>query len=91
MKLVHISDLHLGKRVNGFSMLDEQQYILNEMLNIIKSESVSAVLISGDVYDKISIEATARADTRRIIPFIFIALPTFLSVFKPWALPKQTV
>ena len=52
MKLVHISDLHLGKRVNGFSMLDDQQYILNEMLNIIKSESVSAVLISGDVYDK---------------------------------------
>ena len=52
MKLVHISDLHLGKRVNDFSMLDDQEYIMNQMLDIIETESASAVLISGDVYDK---------------------------------------
>lgn len=52
MKLVHLSDLHLGKRVNGFSMLEDQVYILNQILDIIDVEQPDAVLIAGDVYDK---------------------------------------
>lgn len=52
MKLVHISDLHLGKRVNEFSMLEEQQYILECVLKVIEAENADAVLIAGDVYDK---------------------------------------
>lgn len=52
MKLIHLSDLHIGKRVNEVSMLDEQEYILTEIINIIDSEQPHAVLISGDVYDK---------------------------------------
>ena len=52
MKLIHLSDLHLGKRVNECSMLEDQQYILGEILNIIDSEAPDAVLIAGDVYDK---------------------------------------
>ena len=52
MKLIHISDLHLGKRVNGFSMLEDQQYILREILDIISEERPDGILIAGDVYDK---------------------------------------
>lgn len=52
MKCIHLSDLHLGKRVNGFSMLDDQQDILEKILSIVNSERPQAVLIAGDVYDK---------------------------------------
>ncbi len=52
MKLIHLSDLHLGKRVNEFPMLEDQQYILTEILQIIDREAPDAVLIAGDVYDK---------------------------------------
>ena len=52
MKFVHLSDLHLGKRLNGFSMLEDQEYILDQILQIIDSEQPNAVLIAGDIYDK---------------------------------------
>lgn len=52
MKLIHLSDLHLGKQVNHYSMLEDQKYILAKILNIIDEESPDAVLIAGDVYDK---------------------------------------
>ena len=52
MKLIHLSDLHIGKRVNEVSMIGEQEYILDQILNIVDEEQPGAVLISGDVYDK---------------------------------------
>ena len=52
LKLIHLSDLHLGKRVNGFSMIEDQRYILEQILRIVDEESPAAVLIAGDVYDK---------------------------------------
>lgn len=52
MKLMHLADLHLGKRVNGFSMIEDQRYILDEILNIMDEEKPDGVLIAGDVYDK---------------------------------------
>ena len=52
MKFVHLSDLHLGKRVNEFSMLEDQRYILLRILQIIGDERPDAVIIAGDVYDK---------------------------------------
>ncbi len=52
MKLMHLSDLHLGKRVNEYSMLPDQKYILAEILRIQEEEQPDAVLIAGDVYDK---------------------------------------
>ena len=52
MKLIHLSDLHLGKRVNEISMLEDQEYILAAILRIIDDEKPHAVLIAGDVYDK---------------------------------------
>lgn len=52
MKFIHLSDLHLGKRVNEFSMIEDQAYILKKILDIIKEEEPDGVLIAGDVYDK---------------------------------------
>ena len=52
MKFLHISDLHLGKRLHETSLIEDQKYILEQTLNVIDSESVDAVLIAGDVYDK---------------------------------------
>ena len=52
MRFIHLSDLHLGKRVNEFSMIEDQEYILKEILTIIKEEKPDGVIIAGDVYDK---------------------------------------
>ena len=52
MKLFHISDLHLGKKLNEFSMIADQEYILGQILAIIAEEKPNGVLIAGDVYDK---------------------------------------
>lgn len=52
MKFVHLSDLHLGKRVNEYSMLEDQEYILTKIINIIDDEKPFGVIIAGDVYDK---------------------------------------
>lgn len=52
MKLFHLSDLHLGKRVNGFSMLEDQEYILRQILALTDTEQPDGILIAGDVYDK---------------------------------------
>ena len=81
MKLIHISDLHLGKRVNEFSMLEDQQHILIEILQIIDRERPDGVLIAGDVYDKSvpSAEAVALLDdflvrlARRKLPVFLIS------------------
>ena len=52
MKIIHLSDLHLGKRVNEFPMIEDQEYILTKVINIIENEKPDGVLIAGDVYDK---------------------------------------
>jgi len=52
MKFIHLSDLHLGKRVNEFSMIEDQKYILKKVLNIIDEQKPDGILIAGDVYDK---------------------------------------
>ncbi len=52
MKFIHLADLHLGKRVNGFPMLEDQAYILKQILTIVDEEKADAVIIAGDIYDK---------------------------------------
>ena len=49
---MHLSDLHLGKRVNEFSMLEDQRYILERITEMIEEEKPQAVVIAGDIYDK---------------------------------------
>lgn len=52
MRFVHLSDLHLGKRLNEYSLLGDQEYILTKIINVIDSEKPEGILIAGDVYDK---------------------------------------
>lgn len=52
MKLIHLSDLHLGKRVYEYSMTEDQEYILRQIIGIIDSEKPDGVIIAGDIYDK---------------------------------------
>ena len=52
MKLIHLSDLHLGKRVNEVSMIEDQEYILQQILRIIREENADAVMLCGDIYAK---------------------------------------
>lgn len=52
MKIIHLSDLHLGKRVNEFSMLEDQAYILTKIINVVDEKRPDAVILAGDLYDK---------------------------------------
>ena len=59
MKFIHLGDLHIGKRVNEFSMINDQREILKQIIKVSKSEKVNGIFIAGDIYDKTipSIEA----------------------------------
>ena len=59
MRLLHVSDLHIGKRLNGVSLLDDQRHILRQILDIAKQRQAKALLIAGDIYDKASPSAEA--------------------------------
>lgn len=65
MRLLHISDLHLGKRVNEFSMIEDQRYVLSQVIDIAVNEKIDVMLIAGDIYDKSvpSAEAVVLFDT----------------------------
>ncbi|MBR4473659.1 MAG: exonuclease SbcCD subunit D [Oscillospiraceae bacterium] len=64
MKLIHLSDLHLGKRLKEFNLLDDQEFILRQCLTVIDEEKPDAVILAGDIYDKAipSAEAVALFD-----------------------------
>ena len=59
MRILHTSDLHIGKRVNEFSMIEDQRYILERIENIVKEEQPDVVLIAGDVYNSATPSAEA--------------------------------
>ena len=61
MKFIHLSDLHLGKRVNEYSMLEDQEYILKKIINVVDAEKPNGGIIAGDIYDK-SVPAAEAAD-----------------------------
>lgn len=52
MKLFHLSDLHIGKRVNEFSMIEDQKYILKRILELTEEEKPDGIILAGDIYDK---------------------------------------
>lgn len=61
MRLLHVSDLHIGKRVNGMSMIEDQRFILEQISAIAREREVDALLLAGDIYDKASPSAEAVA------------------------------
>lgn len=52
MKFMHLSDLHLGKHVHEYNMTEDQRFILSQISQIADEESIDALLIAGDIYDK---------------------------------------
>lgn len=52
MKFIHLSDLHIGKQLHHYSLIEDQEHILNEVIDCVKELSPDAVLIAGDIYDK---------------------------------------
>ena len=52
MRFIHISDIHIGKKVNEFSMLDDQVFVLKQVIDTAVKQEADAVIISGDIYDK---------------------------------------
>ena len=70
MKLIHLSDLHLGKRLSGFSMLEDQTYILDRILTVVEAEAPDVVVIAGDVYDR----ATPPAEAVKLFDTFLVAL-----------------
>ncbi len=70
MKFLHLADLHLGKNLNGFSLIEDQEHILREILKIIEEEETDAVLIAGDVYDK----SMPSAEAVRLMDFFLTQL-----------------
>lgn len=80
MKLLHLSDLHIGKRVNECSMLEDQRYILEQIAQLAIERKVDGVLLAGDLYDKPvpPAEAVTLLDTflRRSLGQEFPSLPS---------------
>ena len=70
MKLIHLSDLHLGKRIFEVSMLEDQEYILRRILQIVDEQKPDGVIIAGDVYDK----AIPPADAVRLFDEFLVRL-----------------
>ena len=52
MKIVHLSDLHLGKKIKNFSLIEDQKHILSEILGVVENERADAVIVAGDIYDR---------------------------------------
>ena len=52
MKFMHLADLHLGKRVNEFSMLEDQKHVLDQVLRLMDEEKTEGLIIAGDIYDR---------------------------------------
>ncbi len=81
MKLLHLADLHIGKRVHEYSMLEEQKEVLNQAISMAIEQKVDVVLIAGDVYDKSipTIEGVKLLDSfltalsKENIPVLFIS------------------
>lgn len=67
MKLLHLADLHLGKSLGGFDLIEDQKYILDQVLEIIDREAADGVVIAGDVYDK---AVPSEAATRLLSSFL---------------------
>lgn len=52
MKILHLSDLHIGKKVKEFNLIEDQRYVLEQAINIIKEKKPDVVVIAGDLYDR---------------------------------------
>lgn len=52
MRFLHLADLHIGKRVNGFSMIEDQKFVFEQVYSVIENEKIDGIIMAGDIYDK---------------------------------------
>ena len=78
MKLMHLGDLHLGKALGEFDLIEDQRFILNQILSLIDQRGVDAVLIAGDVYDR---AVPSEAATRLLDTFLSALAARRVKVF----------
>ncbi len=78
MKFLHLGDLHLGKSLSDFDLIEDQRYILDEILRIADKESIDGVFIAGDVYDK---SVPSEAATRLLDYFLIELAKKGIKVF----------
>lgn len=79
MRFLHLADLHIGKRINGFSMIEDQKFVFEQVYNVIESENIDGVIMAGDIYDKPvpSAEAVKLFD-EMLTRLVSINLPIFV-------------
>lgn len=79
MRFLHLADLHIGKRVNGFSMIEDQKFVFEQVYNVIENEKIDGIIIAGDIYDKPvpSAEAVKLFD-EMLTRLVSINLPIFV-------------
>ena len=78
MKLFHISDLHLGKRLNEFSLITDQEFILKQILTAVKEEKPDGLIVAGDVFDRsIPTEDAVRLWDRFLVRLAGMKVPVF--------------
>ena len=79
MRFLHLADLHIGKRVNGFSMIEDQKFVFEQVYNVIENENIDGIIMAGDIYDKPvpSAEAVKLFD-EMLTRLVSINLPIFV-------------
>ena len=79
MRFLHLADLHIGKRVNGFSMIEDQKSVFEQVYNVIENEKIDGIIMAGDIYDKPvpSAEAVKLFD-EMLTRLVSINLPIFV-------------
>ena len=79
MKFLHLAHLHIGKRVNGFSMIEDQKFVFEQVYNVIENEKIDGIIMAGDIYDKPvpSAEAVKLFD-EMLTRLVSINLPIFV-------------
>ena len=79
MRFLHLADLHIGKRVNGFSMIEDQKFVFEQVYNVIENEKIDGIIMAGDIYEKPvpSAEAVKLFD-EMLTRLVSINLPIFV-------------
>ncbi|WP_448902009.1 exonuclease SbcCD subunit D [Eubacterium sp.] len=79
MRFLHLADLHIGKRVSGFSMIEDQKFVFEQVYNVIENEKIDGIIMAGDIYDKPvpSAEAVKLFD-EMLTRLVSINLPIFV-------------
>ena len=79
MRFLHLADLHIGKRVNGFSMIEDQKFVFEQVYNVIENEKIDGIIMAGGIYDKPvpSAEAVKLFD-EMLTRLVSINLPIFV-------------